>query len=204
MTTRPGIALAAAAAVAFLAGCAPSAVLMTPPPTEKPPPGAGDEVTGEVAFSSGGLGARVVYGPWKLTGPDASLAYAGDGAWAGTLAGSQTRFSSSQGMIKGPSTQILVNQDGNSLHVRGSFLGRLVDFTIGKTGVQGTLERSGCTLALRPAGPGAFSGPLGCSGGPGGAPTTSDGTLLLGGEAILFPNVLLPQFVLALLLALPV
>ena len=67
------VALVAAA----LSACAPTAALMTPPPSMKPPAGQANESTGEVAFSAGGMGSAVTYGPWNLKGDGIGLAYAG-------------------------------------------------------------------------------------------------------------------------------
>jgi hypothetical protein len=156
-----------------------------------------------VSFSAGGLGATVSYGPWRVTGPGIDLRYAGDGAWAGQLNGAEVRISAQQGLVTGPATQLRVNQDGSTLSIRGSWSGRQVDLAVGRLGLQGTMEQGGCSLQLRPSGGDTLSGPLGCTGGPGGAPSSSQGTLRLGGEAFLVPDVLLPQFVLALLSALP-
>jgi opacity protein-like surface antigen len=75
------VALVAAA----LSACAPTAALMTPPPSMKPPAGQADESTGEVAFSAGGMGSAVTYGPWNLKGDGIGLAYAGGGRVGGNL-----------------------------------------------------------------------------------------------------------------------
>jgi hypothetical protein len=192
-----------ALAAVLLAGCAPSAVLMTPPPTVKPPPGQENETTGEVTFSAGGLGTRVAYGPWRVSGPGIDLRYAGDGTWTGQLSGGDVRIQAQQGMVTGPGVQLLVNQDGRALAIRGTWAGRQVDLLVGSKGLQGSMAAGTCTIELRPAGAGTMTGTLGCSGVPGGAASSGQGTLLLGGEAFLAPDVLLPQFVLALLAALP-
>jgi hypothetical protein len=189
---------------ALLAGCAPSAVLMTPPPTVKPPPGGGTETTGEVSFSAGGLGTIVSYGPWRVTGPGIDVRYAGDGAWTGQINGADVRISAQQGLLTGPATQLQLNQDGSTLSIRGTWSGRRIDLTVGRLGLQGSTEPGGCTLQLQPAGAYTLSGPLGCSGRPDGVPSASQGSLRFGGEAVLVPDVLLPQFILALLSALPI
>lgn len=194
----------AAWAAAILAGCAPSAVLMTPPPTVKPPPGGGAETTGDVSFSAGGLGTTVAYGPWRVTGPGIDLRYAGDGAWAGQMNGADVRISAQQGLLTGPATQLQLNQNGSTLAIRGTWSGRRVDITVGRLGLQGTMEQGACTIQLNSAGASTLSGPMGCSGPPGGAPSSSQGSLRFGGEAVLVPDVLLPQFILALLMALPI
>ena len=62
--TRAALALA----VLSLAACTPTAALMTPPPTVNPPAGQSDETTGGVAFSAGGAGSSVSYGPWQVKG----------------------------------------------------------------------------------------------------------------------------------------
>lgn len=196
---RAGLLLLAAA----LAACAPTAALMTPPPSVKPPAGRGDDVTGGVAFASGGLGASVSYGPWRVTGAGLDLSYAGDGAWSGTWNGAAARFVASQGRVRGPGTEILVEQDEGLLSMRGAFGGRTVDVTIGRSGLRGRVDPGGCTLELAPGTDGILSGPIGCPASAGRGATSAAGALRLQGEAVLVPGVLLPQFVLAVLASLP-
>jgi hypothetical protein len=74
---------------------------------------------------------------------------------------------------------------------------------VGRGSLKGRLDPGGCSLDLGPAGTGILSGPVGCPGSTGKVATSATGTLRLQGEAVLVPNVLLPQFVLALLTTLP-
>lgn len=186
-----------------LAACAPTAALMTPPPSVTPPPGHADDVTGGVAFSAGGVGTSVAYGPWRLTGPGLELSYAGEGAWTGTWNGAPARFVASQGRVQGPGTALLVEQRDGALSMRGTFAGRAVDVTVGRNGLRGRLDPGACTLDLAPTPDGILSGPVGCPGGAGKGPTSTSGAIRLQGEAVLVPGVLLPQFVLAVLASLP-
>jgi hypothetical protein len=188
---------------AALAGCAPTAALMTPPPTVKPGPGQGDQVTGEVAFSAGGLGSAVRYGSWRIRGEGLDLTYAGSGAWAGTWNGSPVRFTTQAGLIQGPGTQLTLEQGDTVLRIRGVWGGRSVDLSVGRLALSGSADQGRCTYALSPSGANALSGPVGCSAAAGAKATTSTGSLLLGGEAALVPTVLYPHFVLALLHVLP-
>ncbi len=190
-------------AAALAAGCAPSAVLMTPPPTAAPPPGAAVETTGEIVFTSGGISTRVAYGPWTLEGGGLALRYAGDGAWAGTRDGSPVRFEGRQGLVTGPSTRLSLVSEKGTLAIQGQWAGKDVDVRVSRSGLSATAARSGCSLALQGSGGGTMSGSLGCPARPGEGPTSSQGTLFLGGEAALVPEVLLPQFVVALLATLP-
>jgi hypothetical protein len=198
----PGL-LALSCAALLLPACTPSAVLMTPPPTVKPPPGQGEETTGQVTFSAGGLGTAIAYGPWRVSGPGIELRYAGDGNWTGRISGADVQVHAQSGLVTGPAIQLDLVQDGSSLAIRGTWTGHRVDLTVGRLGLVGTLEKGGCDIQLRPVETGTFAGPLGCPARAGGARTTSEGTLRLDGEALLVPDVLLPQFVLALLSALP-
>jgi hypothetical protein len=198
----PGL-LALSFAAVLLPACTPSAVLMTPPPTVTPPPGQGEETTGQVTFSAGGLGTAIAYGPWRVSGPGIELRYAGDGAWTGQIAGADVRLQAQAGLVTGPGIRLDLVQDGSSLAIRGTWTGHRVDLTVGRLGLVGTLEKGGCDIQLRPVETGIFGGPLGCPARPAGAATSSEGTLRLAGEALLVPDVLLPQFVLALLAALP-
>jgi hypothetical protein len=169
----------------------------------KPGPGQGDEVTGEVAFSAGGLGSAVRYGPWRIRGEGLDLAFAGDGAWAGTWNGSPARFTTQAGLVQGPGTQLTLEQGDAGLKIRGVWGGRTVDLAVGRLSLSGSADQGRCTYALSPAGANVLSGRVGCAAEPGAKATASVGSLRLGGEAALVPDVLLPHFVLALLHVLP-
>ncbi|MGA8890683.1 MAG: hypothetical protein WB493_03875 [Anaeromyxobacteraceae bacterium] len=188
---------------AALAGCAPTAALMTPPPTVNPGPGQGEEVTGEVAFSAGGLGSAVRYGPWRVRGEGLDLGYAGDGAWAGTWNGNPARFTTQAGLIQGPGTQLTLAQGDAGLRIRGVWGGRTVDLSVGRLSLAGSADQGRCTYSLSPAGANVLRGLVGCSAAAGAKATANDGSLRFGGEAALVPDVLLPHFVLALLHVLP-
>jgi len=195
--------VAAAASAALVACSTPSAVMMTPPPTSSPPPGQPFQATGGVAFDAQGLGARVEYGPWGVTGPGVELVYAGGGQWSGRLDGADVRISTSWGRIYAPGLDIRVSQSGKELIVRGAWYGRHVDLTVSTTRLSGSPDGGTCSFRFTAAGPGLLAGELGCGGADGGKGSASNGSLRLAGEAALLPEVLMPQFVLALLCALP-
>jgi hypothetical protein len=199
MGPRP---LAAAALLLVLTACAATAARMTPPPAATPPVGAPFEATGAVAFASGGEGATVSYGPWRVRGPGIDLSYAGSGTWSGRIADVDVRIAASDGRIAGAGGDVLVDRTGDELRLRGSWSGRSLELKVGRLRLQGTLDGGACSFDLRPAGPDALAGALGCAL-PGGKATASQGTLRFRGEAVLVPDVLQPQFVLALLAALP-
>lgn len=188
---------------AALAGCAPTAALMTSPSTVKPGPGQAEEVTGEVAFSAGGLGSAVRYGPWRIRGEGLDLAYAGDGAWAGTWNGNPARFTTQAGLVQGPGTQLTLEQGDTGLRIRGTWGGRTVDLSVGRLSLAGSADQGRCTYSLSPGGANVLRGLVGCSAAAGAKATSNDGALRFGGEAALVPDVLLPHFVLALLHVLP-
>ena len=188
---------------AALSACAPTAALMTPPPSMKPPAGQADDSTGEVAFSAGGIGSAVTYGPWRLKGEGIDLAYTGENGWAGTWNGSSARFTASTGLLQGPGTLLTIEQRDGGLRIHGTWAGRTVDIAVGRLELSGSAEQGRCTYGLAQAGSVGLSGPIGCSARDGSPATSSQGTLRLLGEAVLVPNVLLPQFVLALLSVLP-
>ncbi len=200
---RTGRAALLASALA-MAACAPTAALMTPPATVAPPPGRAGEVTGGVTFAASGLSAASAYGPWHVKGPGLDLAYAGDGAWEGTWDGAPARFTASQGLVRGPRDTLLqVDDRDGALVLRGTWGGRGVELSVSARGMKARTEPGNCTLELTATGPGTLSGPTGCPGGPGKPATAATGTLLLQGESVLAPRVLLPQVVFALLSVLP-
>lgn len=191
--------LAGPALAALLAGCTPSAALMTPPPSLAPGPGQRDDVTGGVTFALRGASTSTSYGPWRVTGDGIALAYAGDGGWKGTWNGLPARFQASQGLLSGPGTQVTIEDVQHGIHLHGTWSGVPVDVTVGRRGLTGTLGAPGCTLSLAPQGEGVARGPVRCAGPAG----VADGALELLGEAVLVPDVLLPQFVLGVLSVLP-
>lgn len=203
MPRRATAALATVAAVA-IAGCTPTAALMTPPPTVTAPPGRTDEVLGGVTFASGGLSNAVAYGPWRVKGPGVDLVYAGDGAWRGTWGGAPATFTATQGLLRGPrGTLVTVDERDGALVIRGTWGERGVDVALTPRSLKARTDPGGCTLELAATGPGTLSGPVGCPGGPGRPATAATGTLLLQGESVLAPRVLLPQVAIAVLSVLP-
>ncbi len=195
--------LPAALLATVLSACTPTAALMTYPPTVKPSPGQSDVVTGGIAFSSGGLGSAVTYGPWRVKGAGVHLTSAGDGAWTGTWSGGPIRLQSSQGKLEGPGTRLRIEQRDGILAIQGQLGGRGVDATVSRKRFMARLDPAGCTIDLASAGDGTLTGPIGCPGSPGKGASAATGTLTLQGEAYLVPEVLLPQFVIALLACLP-
>jgi len=194
----PGLRTLAGAGLAALAGCAtPSAVEMTPPVNPSP------AVVGAVAFAAQGSGTTVGYGTWGVSGPGVELGYAGHGQWAGRIDGTDVRISTSWGRIQGPGIDLAVYRSGKELLVRGDWGGRNVDITVGRDRLTGSPDGGSCSFHFAATVPGELAGELGCLAAPGGHPSASTGTLKLQGEAILVPDVLMPQFVLALLTALP-
>jgi hypothetical protein len=169
----------------------------------KPGPGQGEQVTGEVAFSAGGLGSAVRYGPWRIRGEGLDLAYAGSGAWEGTWNGNPARFTTQAGLVQGPGTQLTLEQGQDVLRIRGVWGGRSVDLSVGRLALSGSADQGRCTYALSPSGADVLSGLVGCKAESGAKPTSSYGSLRLAGEAALVPSVLYPHFVLALLHVLP-
>jgi hypothetical protein len=188
---------------AAILGCTPTAALMTPPPRVKPPPARAGEVTGGITFSSGGVATAISYGPWHVKGPGLELAYAGDGEWVGTWNGADARFKAAQGLLRGPGTMVQIDERDGALALRGTWGDRGVEVTVSPRGLKARTEPGGCTLDLTATGIGTLSGPIGCPGVPGKPVSAATGTLLLQGEAVLVPHVLLPQVVMALLSALP-
>jgi hypothetical protein len=177
---------------------------MTPPATVTPPPGRAGEVTGGVTFASGGVSSAAAYGPWHVKGPGLELTYAGDGTWRGTWDGAPATFTATQGLLRGPrGTLVQIDDKDGALLVHGYWGGRGVELAVSPRGMKARTEPGSCTLELSATGPGTLSGPTGCPGGPGRPATAATGTLLLQGESVLAPRVLLPQVALALLSVLP-
>ena len=193
----------AALAVA-LAGCATtSSVEMTPPPTAAPPAGQPFEKTGSVSFDSGGMGASVAYGPWRVVGAGIDVTYAGGGRWAGRLSGDDVVLATSSGRVTGPGTDLALSRSGKDLLLRGTWARRKLDLAVGPERLVGSPDGGSCSFRFAATGPGRLEGDLGCSGASGGKASSAHAALALDGEAVLVPDVLMPQFVLALLAALP-
>jgi len=159
--------------------------------------------TGAVGFAAQGVGARVAYGPWGVAGPGVDLVYSGGQLWTGRLDGAEVRLSTSWGRITGSGIDLLVYRSGKDLLIRGVWSGRNVDFTVSRDRLVGSPDGGACSFRFEAAGPGELAGDLGCAGSAENKASTSTGTLKLDGEAVLVPEVLMPQFALALLTALP-
>jgi hypothetical protein len=198
MTLRP---LAVIVASASLLGCAmtPSGA---PVPVTTPAPG---EVkpkdykpSGEVFFTTvGGTGTSADWSDFRIVGPNVNMTRDAKGQWAGNLAGRNMILTVAPGRITGDGIDLYVTTKGTTLSVQGMFGQRQVWVTIKPNEIQGTTDSSRCSFDLSVAGPGVFTGGVGCGG------MLTNSTLQLTGEAANLQAPVMPQLVLGLIAVLP-
>ncbi len=184
---------AAVAVLLALAACATAPAGSPMPMTEVPgaaPRTAGFQATGELLYSGGGSAG---YNPWQVIGPNVNLAYQGDGKWVGNLDGRDVWLTATAGRISGPNVSLVVLQEGDRVTLRGTWFRRNVSLVVSANALTGRTGDMGPSFDFTRASPGLWAGvtPRGRAG------------LEARGDAQQFPNVLMPQFALALLAALP-
>jgi hypothetical protein len=154
--------------------------------------------TGEVFFSTvGGVGTSADFSDFRIVGPNVNMTRNEKGQWAGTLAGRNMILDVAPGRITGDGIDLYVTTKGTTLSVQGMFGQRQVWVTIKPKEIQGTTDSSRCSFDLTPAGPGVFTGGVGCGG------QLTNATLQLTGEAMNLATPVMPQLVLALIAVLP-
>jgi hypothetical protein len=190
---RPAVAGAAfAITVALFAACA-----TTPPPgnpvqmTElAAPPGDGApfQPMGELLYSGG---RSAGYDLYRVIGPRVNISYTRDGKWAGNLDGRDVRLTAEPGKLRGAGVDLTLSSEGDKITVRGTWFQRRISLSMSPAALQG---RAGVpAYDFTRTAPNLWSGPT---------PRGQAG-LEARGDAQKFPDVPMPQFVLALLAALP-
>ncbi len=181
----------ALATLATACATAPSGtpVRMTDLPAA-PPPGAPFQAIGELIYSGGRSAA---YDFYRVVGPTVNVTYGGDGKWSGNLDGRNVMLTAAPGRLTGSGVDLHVFQDGDQTTIRGRWVQRDVWLTISPKALSGRTVDMGPAFDFKRTALNVMSGNTGI--GPAG--------LELRGEAQQLPNVAMPQFVLALLAALP-
>ncbi len=193
ITARPArLARRATLALLLLAGCATTPSGPPVPMTAIPaaPAEAPFQPIGELLFSGGRSAA---YSLHQVVGPSVTLAYSGDGKWAGTLDGRDVRLTASPGKLSGAGVNLFIVAEGDGIAVRGQWFQRQVSLAVGPRALSGRTGTSGLSYDLKRTAPNLWSG------------LTSRGAASVEarGDAQRVPAAALPQFVLALLAALP-
>ena len=197
MRFMPPPSRASSLLLAALAACAtaPSGppARWTNMPAEAPPQGEFQAV-GEILCAGGGAGRSAAYSLFRVAGPTANITYTGNGTWTGSIDGRNVSLTTSPGRLTGASIDLYVYQDGDALTIRGTWFQREVWVTLTPDRLQGHTAAQGGGFDFARKGPGLMSGAWGIRG---------QGYVEFRGEAAQYPNVVGPQFHLALLAALP-
>jgi hypothetical protein len=156
----------------------------------------GYRADGEVYTSFGrSAGVTNSYGRNRVVGPNTSLSRNTEGRWAGTLGGQTVLLEVGPGRIRGAGVELTVVKVAEGFAVSGLWRNARLDLTFGKDRISGT-PGGGCSLELQPAAGNAWRGFFAC-------PATEVAVLQLDGAALDYPDVELPQWLLAFLGTLP-
>jgi len=183
-----GAALLLATACATAGGGTP--LKMTPLPG--PPPASEQERgrgVGELSVVASGRGGSVLYGPWRVAGPGCDLTFNGE-AWIGSLGGASGRMVMSEGRLDGANAKLIFSTSGQAVSVRGRFGNSQVALDMTPDTITGRFGANAPGLELKRESAGQWSGTWG----PGVRVTVT-----MRGEAEKYPEVLTPQFYLALI-----
>jgi len=161
-------------------------------PLSGPPPASEQERNrgvGEVLVVASGRGGSATYGPWRVAGPGCDLTFNGE-AWIGSLGGADGRLVVSDGRLDGANAKLIFSTSGQAVSVRGRFGNRQVALDMTPDTITGRFGSGAPGLELKRDSPGQWSGIWG----PGVRVTVT-----MRGEAEKYPEVLSPQFYLALI-----
>ena len=179
--------------LALAAACATTSS-GTPVPMREPsgpaPQGVALTALGELVFSGGRSAA---YDGYRVAGPRVNIAYSGNGTWAGDIEGRTVMVTAEAGKIKGPGGTLYVSQEGDQLTIRGMWFQRSVSLQVSPRALKGRTGEMGPSFDFTRTAVNVMAGDTG----------VGRAGIELRGEAQQVPNVTMPQFVLALLAALP-
>lgn len=174
------------------------------------------EASGEVIFVPlGSIGTGASFDEGRVVGPTINMAATPEGAWGGDLAGRNLVLQIDDGRLEGASFSLLVEQEGDAVHLAGLSGGRRVNVRLSPKRLQGTVDGGGCSFDLSLAAPGSYQGFVSCQPPPlpksvagplvatGRMPVVTSVSLRLSGDALRFERPVLPQLALALLAVLP-
>lgn len=200
-------ALLPCAAAALACASAPPAV-----PIPMPTSGA---ASGEVIFVPlGSVGTGASFDESRVVGPTVNMAATAEGGWGGDLLGRNLVLQIGDGRLGGAAFELLVEQEGDAVHLAGVSGGRRVNVRLSPKRLQGTVDGGGCSFDLSMAAPGSYRGFVSCqpppgrrlAGSPSAAsrlPVVTSASLRLSGDANRLDRPVLPQLALALLAVLP-
>lgn len=160
--------------------------LSGPPPASEQERGRG---VGEVSVVASGRGGSAVYGPWRVAGPGCDLTFDGK-AWVGTYGGASGRMVMSDGRLDGANAKLIFSTSGQAVSIRGRFGNRQVALDMTPDTITGRFGANAPGLEIKRESAGLWSGTWG----PGVRVTVT-----MRGEAEKYPEVLSPQFYLALM-----
>jgi hypothetical protein len=189
---RP-LPLAAAALALALSGCAgapPGTPIAASPIPPTAAPGDRDRIAGELSMTVKGRSDSAQYGPYRVAGPSVNLSYDGEGAWVGSIGGASGRLVVSPGRLQGAAVKLNLLHEGDAITLRGLFGSQQVSLRLTGDTISGRLSSNAPGFELKKTGPGQWEGQWG----PG-----AHVYLQMRGDAAQFPDVLAPQFYLALL-----
>ncbi len=159
-----------------------------------PPPASAEErdrAVGELALNVAGRAGQAVYGRWRVGSRGVDLTYA-DGKWGGTILGKPVNLEVTEGRIVGSSVNLYLFEDAatRTITVRGLAGAREIWITLTPDSIRGKVAANAPGFELKREGPGKWIG----SWGPG-----RTMYLEMRGEPAQYPEVLSPQFYLALI-----
>jgi len=176
-----------------LAACAGTQVgpplKMTDLPTEVPTEEVRARAVGELLLEGAGMARGATYGMWRVGGTRVDLVYA-DGAWTGTLGGQATRLVVTPGKIEGAGVNLFLEQEGETVTVRGRLFQRQIWITMTPKKLSGKVASNAPGFELERVDASKWSGSWGLG---------ASVFLTAKGEAARYPDVAKPQFYLALL-----
>lgn len=207
MRPLPRFALLPCAAAALACASAPPAVPF-------PMPTSGAASGGVIFVPLGSAGTGATFDESRVVGPTVNMAAMAEGGWGGDLVGRNLVLQIEDGRLGGAAFELLVEQEGDAVHLAGVRDGRRVNLRLSSKRLQGTLDGGGCSFDLSMAAPGWYRGFVSCQPPPGRKPVgplsaagrmpvVTPASLRLSGDANRFDHPVLPQLALALLAVLP-
>ena len=167
---------------------------MTDMPDEPPAQTGEFAAMGELLYVGPGGDRSAAYSAWRVVGPKVNITYTGKNVWAGNLDARNVSLTAAPGRLTGAGVDLYLIQEADGVTIRGLWFQRSVWIVMTSKALQGHTTAGGGGFDLKRASPTFMSGFAGAGG---------SASLEMRGQAAQFPNVIAPQFHLALLAALP-